>query len=83
MMTKFSNFFYPKQLRIAWCQPRNATGSLSGAARVRRLAQGALDTPLGGTVIRTSNLQLTSEPALPPELSRPLRRWALDSASFL
>ena len=35
--------------------------------RVRRLAQGHPDTLLGGAGDRTSNLLVTSPPALPPE----------------
>ena len=38
----------------------------SGAVRVRHLSQGHLDT--GGAGDRTSNLPVTSQPALPPEL---------------
>ena len=45
----------------------HATVSSSGAVRVRRLAQGHLDTQLGGAGIRTSDLLVTSKPALPPE----------------
>ena len=37
----------------------------SGAVRVRRLAQGHLNTPLGEAGDRTSNLRVTSQPALP------------------
>ena len=37
-------------------QPHKETASSSGALRVRRLAQGHLDTRLGGAVDRTSNL---------------------------
>ena len=44
-----------------------ATASLSGEVRVRRLAQGHLDTQLGGSGDRTSNLPVTVQPALPPE----------------
>ena len=33
---------------------------------MRRLAQGHLDTPLGGAGDRTRNLQVTIRPALPP-----------------
>ena len=44
--------------------------SWSGAVRVRRLALGHLETPLGGAGDPTSNLQVTSRPALPPELWR-------------
>ena len=36
-----------------------------------RLAQGRLDTQLGGAGDRTSNLPVTSQPALPPELLPP------------
>ena len=49
------------------CQPRRETASWSGAVRVRRLAQGHLDTRLGGAGDRTSNLPVTSQPAPPPE----------------
>jgi hypothetical protein len=48
------------------CQPRRATASLSGAVRVRRLAQGHLDTQLGGAGDRASSLQVSGPPALPP-----------------
>ena len=34
---------------------------------VRRLAQGQLDPQLGGAGYQTSNLLVTSQPALPPE----------------
>ena len=47
------------------CQPRKATASSSGAVKVRRLAQGHLDTQkLGGAGDRTSNLPVTSQPTL-------------------
>ena len=49
------------------CQPRKATASSSGALTVRCLAQGQLDIQLGGAGDRTSNLPVTSRPALPPE----------------
>ena len=39
-----------------------------GAVRVRRLAQGHLDPQLGGAGDLTSNLPVTSQPTLPPEL---------------
>ena len=45
--------------------------SWSGAVRVRRLAQGHLDTQLGGAGDQTSNLLVTSQPALHPELLPP------------
>ena len=45
---------------------QGGTASWSGAVRVRRLAQGHLDTPLGGAGDRTSELQVTIRPALPP-----------------
>ena len=51
-------------------QPRRAPASSSGA--VRCLAQGHLDTQLGGAWDRTSNLPVTSQPALPPELLPPV-----------
>ena len=35
---------------------------------MRCLAQGHLDTQLGGARVRTSNLAVPSQPALPPEL---------------
>ena len=41
----------------------------SGAVRMRRLAQGHLHTQLGGAGDQTSNLPVSSHPALPPELS--------------
>ena len=37
----------------------------------RRLAQGHLDTQLGGAGDRTSDLPVTRQPALPPELLSP------------
>ena len=37
-------------------------------ASVRRHAQGQLDTQLGGVGKPTSNLSVTSQPTLPPEL---------------
>ena len=40
--------------------------SSSRAVRVRRLAPGHLDTPLGGAGDRTSNIAVTSQPAVPP-----------------
>jgi hypothetical protein len=49
------------------CQPCEATASLSRAVRVRCLAQGHLDTQLGGAGDQTSNLLVTSQPALPPD----------------
>ena len=49
------------------CQSRKVTASSSGAIRVRRLAQQHLDTRLGGAGDRTSNLLVTSHPALPTE----------------
>ena len=49
------------------CQPCKATASSSGAVRVRCLAQGHLDTLLGGARDQTSNLPVTSQRALPPE----------------
>ena len=47
--------------------PRKATASSPGAVRVRRLAQGHLNTQLGGAGDRTSDLLVTSQRALPPE----------------
>ena len=49
-----------------WSQPRRATASSSAAVRGRRLAQGHLNTQLGGAGDRTSDLPVTSQPALPP-----------------
>ena len=49
------------------CQPRRATASSSGAVRVSCLAQGHLGTQLGRDGNRTSNLLVTSQPALRPE----------------
>ena len=40
----------------------------SGAVRVRCLAQGHLDTQLGGAGYQTNNLVVASQPAIPPEL---------------
>ena len=50
------------------CQPRKATTSSSKAVRVRCLSQGYLNTRLGGSGDRTSNLLVTSQPTLPPAL---------------
>ena len=48
------------------------------AVRVRRLAQGHLDTlGLVGAGDRTSNLLLNSQPTLPPELCGPQSNWWL------
>ena len=47
--------------------PCKATASLSRAVRVRCLAQGYLETQLGGDWDGTSNLPVTSKHALPPE----------------
>ena len=52
-------------------QPRRATVGSSGAIRVRSPAQGHHDIQLGGAEGRTSNLAVTSQPALPPELMPP------------
>ena len=38
---------------------------------MRHLAQGHLDTQIGGAGDQTSNLPVTSQPALPPELLSP------------
>ena len=55
--------------------PCKATASWSGAVRVRCLAQGHLDYQLGGAGDRTtSNLVVTSQPTLPPELLPPQKR---------
>ena len=48
-------------------RPHTTTASSSGAVRVRRLTQGHRNTQLGGAGDRTSNLPVTSQPALPPE----------------
>ena len=47
-------------------QPRKETASSSGAVRARRLAQGHLDTQLGGAGDRTSDLRVTNQSALRP-----------------
>ena len=44
-----------------WCQPCKATASSPGAVRVRCLAEGHLDTRLGGAGDRNSNLPVTSQ----------------------
>ena len=44
-----------------------STPQCDSPVRVRRLAQGHLDTQLGGAGNWTSNLQVTSRPAVPPE----------------
>ena len=49
------------------CQPRKVTASSSGAFRVKRLAQGHLDTRIGEAGDRTVSLPVTSQPGLPPE----------------
>ena len=49
------------------CQPRRATASSSGAVRVRCLAQGHLDTHLGGAGTELAPFPVTRQPALPPE----------------
>ena len=49
---------------------------------MRRLAQGRLDTKLGGAGDRTGNLPVTSRPALPPAATcRPLSSmgWGVQS----
>ena len=48
-----------------------ATASWSGAVRVRRLTQTPPHSQLGGAGDRTSNLQVTSQPPLLPELLLP------------
>ena len=55
-------------------QPHKATASSLGAARVRHLAQAHLNTQLGGAGDQTSNLPVTSQPALPPETNAAPRR---------
>ena len=50
-------------------QPRRVTDSVSGAVRMWCLAQGHLDTQLGGARDQTSNLLVRGQPALPAELS--------------
>ena len=50
-----------------------ATASSSGAARVRRLAQGHLHTPLGGVGVRTSDLPVTIQPVSHPLCLSPRR----------
>ncbi|CAL8365855.1 unnamed protein product [Arctogadus glacialis] len=52
-------------------QPCKATASSSGAVRVKCLAQGHIDTQLGGARDGTSNLSVNKTTALPPELRRP------------
>ena len=54
-------------------QPCRTTGSWSGAVRVRCPAQGHRHTQIGGAGDRTINLTVTIQPALPPELSRPVK----------
>ena len=52
------------------CQPCKATARSPGAVRVRCLAQGHLDTQLGGAGIELATFQVdlvTSQPTLPPE----------------
>ena len=44
-----------------------ATASSSGEVRARCIAQGHLDTQLGGAGDLTNYLPVTSQPALPPE----------------
>ena len=74
----FSRCFYPT--RFTTLHPHIHTQTVestmlgttparsSGAFRVKGLAQGHLDT-LGGAGVWTGNLPVTSQPALPPELS--------------
>ena len=66
------------------CQPCKATASSSGTVRVKCLAQGHLDIQVGGSRNWTSNLSVTSQSSLPPELpptslssSRRRLRWTL------
>ena len=53
-----------KRKQNLWCQPCKVTASSSGAVRVRRLAQGHLDSQLGGAGDQTSNLPVTSQPKM-------------------
>ena len=81
--------FYPNRLTESFSppfthrrqsQPRRARARSSGAVRVRRLAQGHIDSQLGGAEDLTSNLAATNEPALPPELLLPIHecRWGIN-----
>ena len=81
--TTFPNIHPFTQRR--WCRLRMATASSSVALRVRCHALGQLHTLLGGAGDRTSNLPVTSQPALPSEphatrLSklRAVRAWFLN-----
>jgi hypothetical protein len=59
-----------KRLQYCLIFTHSSTGLLcqpSKAVMVRRLAQGHLDIRQGGAGDRTSNLTVTSQPALPPE----------------
>ena len=65
-----SSSFFPARL---W--PLHGLGALLSGfdiASVRVLCQRHLDTLLGEAGDRTNNLQVTSQPALPPELLPPL-----------
>ena len=66
-----SNHIHTYTHKQRWSHPRRPTASWSGAVRVRGLARAQRDTQLGDAGDRTSNLQLTSQPALPPELLPP------------
>ena len=60
------------------CQPCNATASSSRAVRVRRLAQGHLDTQPGEVGDLTSILPDTNQPALNPEPHAALKSYTLN-----
>ena len=60
-------------------QPCQATASSSGAATLRCLAQGHLDTQRGRAENRTSNLPVTSQPALPPKPPPPKANGSVNS----
>ena len=51
------------------CQTCKVTASSLEEVSVRRLAQGHLNTQLGGAGDRTSNLPVTSQPSLTPKVS--------------
>ena len=54
-------------LQYSPIQPCKAAASSSGAIGLRCPAQGHLSTRVGDAGVRTSNLLVTSQPALPPE----------------
>ena len=69
---RFCQRFYLTQLptihsSIHTPAAESTTASSTGAVGVRSLAQGHLDTVLGGAGDRTSNLRVTSKPAQPPQ----------------